>query len=277
MNFKPKKGGGALWGLLLGSGGFGTVIWAVHFSLVQPDERLLKWLLLTPSYLLAAVFFYLLLGAVLMNYKVDEGGITVTWGLRSIHVPWPDLTRVVRVTGRKNLGNLIGISWPGYMVGTYHLKGLAPVKMFATRTRDEVVVLETTRGYLGLTPADASGFIAEVQRRSGKESEVLDTSDLSEEVMGNIASEDMVYMGLYALNLVLLAGLIAYQAVFFPGSGASRTVVLLPALGIGVLAFNIGNASRVYQFVPSGAYLIWALSLVIMLTFLTLSVVTISF
>lgn len=277
MDYAPRKSGGLLWGLLLGLAGFGTVIWSVQFSLVQPDERMLKVFLLVPAYLFAGVYLYLLLGAAILHYQVGDNGVTIRWATRTIHLPWPELTRIIRVTGEKNLAGLTGISWPGYIVGNYNLKGLSLVKMYGTRVKDDLIVLESSRGYFGLTPSDQAGFLEDLARRSNLPVEVLDMSDLSEEVRGKSVTQDMIYMGLYALNMVFLAGLIAYQAIFFPGSGASRTVVLLIALGIGVLVFNIGNAGRVYQFMPSAAYLIWGLSLLIMLTFLVLSIVTISF
>lgn len=277
MKFKPGGIKGGLVGLILGVGVFALVIWAINFSLIQPDEKTLKILLLIPAYLLGLAFLYILFGAFNMAYKVDADGLTIQWATRRTRIPWSDLIRVIRVTGRKNLANLTGISWPGYMIGTYNVRGLALVKMYATRVEGDLVVVETKMGNFGLSPVDQSAFIDEVSRRSGHPVEVVDMSDLSDEVRGKMITEDMVYMGLYALNIVVLLGVIAYQAIFFPGSGASRTVVLLPALGTGVLAFNIGNASRAYQFVPSAAYLIWVLSLIIMVTFLVLSIVTISF
>jgi hypothetical protein len=271
--FKPRGGiWGGIVGLLLGGVGFGLAIWAVNFSLVAPDEQTLRWFLLVPAYGLAGFFVYLLLGAFNLRYRAGDDGLSIRWATRRITVPWNQVRRVVRVTGRKNLGALTGMSWPGYIVGTYTLRGVALVKMYGTQPKGEVVVVETDRGNFGLTPADADRFVIEVLRRSGAELEEVNADEMPEEVRGKILGEDIIYMGLYALNLVLLLGVIAYQAVFFPGSGASRIYVLFIALGMGVLAFNIGNASRVYQFMPSAAYLVWILSFFVMATFLVFSI-----
>ncbi|ADI01890.1 MAG TPA: hypothetical protein GXX39_00075 [Syntrophothermus lipocalidus] len=277
MNYKPNKTVGVLVGLLLGVLGFGSVIWAINFSLVQPDERTLKFLLLVPIYLFALFFLYILWGLLTLTYTVGESEFIIKWATRRIRIPWSEITDIIRVTGTKNLANLSGISWPGYMVGNYTLKGLGVVKMYATRVKGNVIVLATPHGNFAVTPVDEAGFLLEVSRRSGQEAREINCDGLSEEVRGKLLTEDIVYMSLYVLNLVILLGVILYQAMFFPGSGASRTVVLLPALGAGVLVFNIGNASRAYQFIPAAAYLIWGLSLLIMMTFLVLSVVTISF
>ena len=277
LKYKPVKTMGAVTGLVLGVLGFGSSIWAVNYALVQPDEQTLKLLLLVPIWLFAVFYAYILWGAFNLAYLVTDKGLTIRWASRAITIPWPEISGVVRVTGTKNLVNLTGVSWPGYMVGNYTLRGFGLVKMYASDFKGPLVIVQTPKGNFGLTPENEKQFLQEVAGKSQAEIQELDCNQLSPEVRGRLVSEDMTYMALYALSFVILAGVILYQLFFFPGSGASRTVVLFPALGMGVLVFNIGNASRTYHFVPAAAYLIWGLNLLIMTTFLVLSVITISF
>ncbi len=277
MKYKPVKTMGAVTGLILGLAGFGSGIWAVNYALVQPDEQTLKLLLLVPILMFAVFYAYVLWGAFNLGYVLTDQGLIIKWASRAIRIPWSGITGIVRVTGTKNLVNLTGLSWPGYMVGNYTLRGFGLIKMYASDFKGPFVIIQTSKGNFGLTPENEEEFLRQLSDRLQLEVEEFDCNQLSPEVRGRLVTEDMTYMALYALSLVVLAGVILYQLVFFPGSGASRTVVLFPALGMGVLVFNIGNASRTYHFVPAAAYLIWGLNLLIMTTFLVLTIVTISF
>lgn len=265
MVFKPRGAGGSLWGILIGTISFVPAVWAINFSLGKEDLAL-KLVLLIPAFILAAVFLYLLWGAFNLSYGVYEGGLGVRWATRRIQIPWQDVESIEVVRGRPILASLTGISWPGYTIGTHILKGLAPVKMYATRPVDGIVLLKTADGYIGVTPAESDGFIRELAQRVGCQVEYIDAAELNREVE-RVLNRDVLYMGLYGLNLLLLVGLIIYLILFFPGSGAPRLLVLLPALGIGLFAFNVFNCSRLYYFMPNVAYFIWILGVAILTAF----------
>ncbi|MGI6487039.1 MAG: hypothetical protein GX964_07745 [Syntrophomonadaceae bacterium] len=265
MAFEPRGAGGSLWGLLIGTASFVPAIWAINFSLGKEDLAL-KLVLLIPAFILAVIFLYFLWGAFNLRYGVHEGGLEVRWATRRIQIPWQDIEGIKVVTGKPILAGLTGISWPGYTVGTHILKGLAAVKMYATRPADSIVLLKTADGYIGVTPAEANGFIRELAQRTGCQVEYIDAIELNREVE-RVLNRDILYMGLYGLNFLLLVGLVVYLVLFFPGSGAPRLLVLLPALGIGLFAFNIFNCSRLYYFMPNVAYFIWILGAAILTAF----------
>lgn len=58
-----------------------------------------------------------------------------------------------------------GTRMPGLALFSVAYNGLGKVRMCSTKTIRDVVLLDTDRGFYGISPADPEGFIRELQRR----------------------------------------------------------------------------------------------------------------
>lgn len=260
-------------GILLAAFFFGTIIWGVNLAL-GPEDKTFRILLLGPAYLMLLVYICLWLGLATMKYTANDDGLIIAWLHKRYTIPWSDITEVVRVSGRLNLISFLGVSWPGYIAGTYDVKGVATGKLFGTDLEQLLVVKMGPISY-GITPSDE--FIQAIAERSRKEVKPLDMYDVADDVIGKMINEDLIYLGLFALNILCIVFLMIYLAIFFPGSGADRVVILLLVLALAIFAFNMVNASRLYHYIHVAAYLLWLVGVIINIAFLVISMSIIGF
>jgi len=260
-------------GLVLAGFFFGNIIWGINFA-VGPADQTLRLLLLVPAYGLLALFAFAWLGLATIRYTAADDGLVIAWAFKRYKIPWSDITEVLKVSGRLNLINFLGVSWPGYTAGTYEIKGVATAKIFGTDLR-QLLVIKTGGVSFGITPSPE--FAELVAERSQQDLKAIDTYDLPESVIGKLISEDVAYLGLLALNLVCLVFILLYLAIFFPGSGASPTIILLMVLALAIYAFNMVNASRLYHYIPMASYLLWLVGLIINIVFLSMAISVIGF
>ncbi|NLB88819.1 MAG: hypothetical protein GX790_06270 [Syntrophomonadaceae bacterium] len=261
MKVKPKKTYGALWGLLFGIAIFSFCIWGVNFALGDEDKAL-KIMLEFPIYLFLGLFVLLLIGGFNNYYVIDEKDIKIKWGFSTITIPWENVKGVVNVEGSSNLFSIFGVSWPGFIVGLYSVKGLGTAKMFGTDATKGFLYLKTDKGYYGITPENKE-LASMIAQKCSLEVETVNMNELSEEVKGKSLMEDNFYRLLYTLNIIFIVGFALYLALFFPGSGAPNFVVLLLVLAIGLFFFNISNAARLFQFSDTGGYVLLLLGIAI--------------
>ncbi|MGE5398265.1 MAG: PH domain-containing protein [Chitinophagales bacterium] len=268
---KPKKAKGIFMGLILGVVFFGTVIGGVSYSL-GPDDMILKMVLLVPSYALLALYLYLLFGFLTLKYLADDNGFTVKWATKRYFIPWSDLDGVTKMTGGCNLVNILGVSWPGSIAGSYIVKGYGFARVFANNV-EEMLILSSKNLSLGISIS--SGLEKYIAERSGQELKTIDVFDLSKEETGNVVSEDLPYMILYALNIISILALAMYLAIFFPGSGANPMAVLLLSLEVALFSFNLATVTRLYHYMNLVAYLIWFIGLTINIVFFIMAFIAV--
>ncbi|NLN86552.1 MAG: hypothetical protein GX133_02950 [Syntrophomonadaceae bacterium] len=276
MVYKPKDSHGGLLGLVVGIIVFGFVIWGINFSLDEADKAL-KWMLLVPTFIFVIGYLYLLLGAFIMSYKVDEGAVTITAGLNKKRIPLAAIDEIIDVKGQANLFPFLGTAGKGYMFGLYSGRGLGSMKMSATYPEDGFVVLKTKQGVFGITPADSDGFIKDVAGKAGKGPQTIDMDEMDPEVYGKAMHKDENFALFMRLNQAFLIILAVLIAAFFPGSGAPKIIVLLMVLALALYAFNASNAKRLYQFSPFGADVTLLIALAVNGIFIILTVVGIWF
>jgi len=270
---KPVKLKGLLTGIILAIFFFGTVIWGVNYAL-GPEDKVFKIVLLGPAYLFLLGFIVIWLGLATLKYKADEDGLHISWLHKRYTIPWSQITEVVRVSGRLNLISFLGVSWPGYIAGTYDIKGIAAAKIFGSDL-GQLLVIKTGSLAYGITPSD--DFIQLIAERSHRGVTPVDTYDLPDDVIGKMVNEDFIYLGLHALNVLIILFLMIYLAIFFPGSGANPRVILLLVLALGIFAFNMINAGRLFHYVPMAAYLLWLIGVIINIAFLVISMSVVGF
>jgi len=276
MVYKPKKSIGGLLGLVVGIIVFGFAIWGINFSLEESD-RVLKLMLLVPTYIFAIGYAYLLLGAFITSYRVDDSGVTIKWGIHKRRIPLSAIDEVVDIKGRANLFPFLATAWKGYMFGLYSGRGIGSLKMYATQPEDGFVLLKTKQGQFGVNPADEEGFLKDLAGKVGKGVQTIDMDTMDPEVYGKAIHKDEHFALFMRLNQIFLAILAILIGAFFPGSGAPPMIVLLMVLALALYAFNAGNAKRLYQFSPSGADITLLIALMVNGIFIILTVVGIWF
>jgi len=103
--------------------------------------------------------------------------------------------------------------------------------------------------------------------------------DLFEEISATIdrIDQDKGYKTLIKVNITLIIALIALLALFYPGSGTLPLVLVFPGLAISMFVFILGIASRMYQMMPTMAYAMFILPIMVSLVFIIISILVISF
>lgn len=264
MEYRAKPGLGVWLTILLALFVFTLALWGINYSL-SSEEKVLKIMLLAPTYLFIAAFAYLAIGAFNVSYRVSEKGLQIQWGVSVKTVPWKEVTHVIQIVGKSNLCSIIGADWPGYKVGLYLAKGIGPIRMYATHPEEGFIYIKSNVGFFGITPPaemrdDMLQYIAE---NAQKDIEIVDMDELSEETKGQSVRDDYTYRLLKNINLWMLIMYGLYLLIFFPGSGAPKLVILLLVLAVAVFFFNISNAARIYQFSSGGGYAILALGVLV--------------
>ncbi|MGE5371193.1 MAG: PH domain-containing protein [Solirubrobacterales bacterium] len=269
---KPIKSNGLLMGVFLGALFFVIYIGGVQIAL---EGGALKWTLLLPAYLFLVLYIYLLVSKVTMKYILTDTGLQISWAFSQTVIPFDEIQDVSVVTGRVNLVNILGASWPGFMIGMYELRGVGPAKFYASDVYHEILMVRTRTGLTAITPdADFANALADaVNTEIGH----IDTYEIHESEIGEIIDEDLGYMVLLGLNIIVIATLCVYLAIFFPGSAAPRISMLFLPLAVGLFVFNMVNASRIFHYAKMGAYGIWLIQLMVSIGFLVADFSTIGF
>jgi hypothetical protein len=207
---------------------------------------------------------------------VDDDKFILVWGVAKKHITWEEIDEIIQIEGRSNLFPFLSMTWPGYIVGLFQLKGVGPVRMYGTHAKDGFLYLKTQRGFLGITPQDDT-LAKIISEKTGKEIQILDMETIPVEIKGHDMHTDRYFMLYTRLNNIFLLLFCLYVAIFFPHSGADRLIILLVVLAINLYLFNNANAKRLYQFSQQGGYFTLLIGMAVTGIFLILSVVQISF
>ena len=264
MEYRAKPGKGVWLTVFVVVAAFALALWGIEYSL-DPEDRVLKIMLLAPTYLFMAIFAFLAVGAFNLSYRVGEKGLSLQWGAYTKVVPWKEITHVIKVVGKCNLCSIIGADWPGYQVGIYIAKGLGPIRLYATYPDEGFIYIKSNVGFFGITPPAEmyEEMLQYIAQHAGKEIEVIDMDEIPEELKGQSEKDDYTFRLLKSINVWMMLAYGIYLLVFFPGSGAPKLVILLLVLAIGLFFFNTSNAARLYQFSPGGGYAILALGIMV--------------
>jgi len=275
MTYRPKKAYGGWVGLVLGLVIFGFIIWGINYS-VDDSDNTLKLLLIVPTYLFLVLYVYLLFGAFTLNHKMEQDALVIIWGLQRKRITWDQFDEIIEVKGRANLQPFLAVSWWGYTLGLYSVRGLGSVRMYATHTDEGFLYLKTKKGFYGITPEDHA-LRAVLIDKTGKTLQSVDMDKMSSDDKGECLHEDRFFDMYYKLNLIFLGIFAGYLGIFFPGSGAPKFTILLLVLAVVLFIFNVANAKRLYQFSSQGAYLTLLIGLAVTGIFIILSFSAVGF
>lgn len=278
MEYRTRKSYAPWIGLFMGGLIFSFCIWGIGYSLGRPEDLTLKVMLYIPVILVLVGFIFFLIGSFNQAYTIEEKQLVIHWGLTSMKVPWEEISELKEIKGESNLYAIFGARWAGYIAGLYQVKGLGPVRMFGTRHQEGFIYVKSGKGFFGLTPEDPN-FINEIARKAGKEIEVLNMGEISEEVKGKSPIKDSFYKLLLRLNIGFLLCYAVYLGIFFPWSSADpmyKIIILLLVLAVCLFFFTLGNANRLYHFSPNGGYFLLVLGIMVTGIFIIISVAEIS-
>ncbi|MCX5780129.1 MAG: PH domain-containing protein [Firmicutes bacterium] len=269
MKYKTKKAYGGWLGLIGVVVIFGFSLWGINYALDATD-RTLKIMLYIPTYIFLAAYIYFVFGAFNLGYRIDDNALLIKWGFMKKKFKWDEFEEITAIQGQANFFPYLGVSWWGYMVGMYSAKGLGTVRMFATHAQEGFIWLKTKQGVFGITPADP-GMVQVLLEKTGQALKTIDMDRMSPEEKGEGIQDDRTFKLYYRLNQIFVVGYAAYLAIFFPGSGAPKFVILLLVLAIALFFFNASNAKRIYQFSAAGAHMTLIISLLVTGMFIILS------
>lgn len=121
--------------------------------------------------LVLSVFFvtlmaYWLYGLLSLSYVLDRNGLVIRWGpLRQV-VPMGSIERIVPAKAAHARKWFCGVAWPGYRAGTGYIRDLAPLRVYATRSlRDQLLVITPSQVY-GISPGNPRAFLADFDVRA---------------------------------------------------------------------------------------------------------------
>ncbi len=277
MEYKPRKSYGAWYGLIVGVAVFGICLWGIGFSLGEED-KVLKLMLLIPAYLFMAVYAVFLFSAFTLKYETTEKGLLIKAGFRRFTIAYDEINELINVRGKVNLFSVIGANWPGFKIGLFTLRGIGPIRLYATKAGDELLYIKSSQGFIGITPADEAydDLLKTLENKSGKKSTIFDTEKIPDEEKGENVREDNFFRLLLRINLLMLLAYGLYLTIFFPGSGAPNFIILLLVLALALFFFNIGNAERLYQFSSTGGYVLLAIGILVTGIFFILTLAELS-
>lgn len=96
-----------------------------------------------------------------LRYEVGAGGVTVHHLGKKVY-PWDTVKNIRILDERPSLTRLFGTSMSGYYAGKFSGRPLGNVQVNATRLEPPVVIIETAKDKLLLSPDDVDGFIEAV-------------------------------------------------------------------------------------------------------------------
>jgi len=272
MEYKIRKSYGAWYGLIIGAAVFGFCLWGIGFSLGEED-KILKLMLLVPAYIFMCVYAGYVFSAFTIRYIIGEKGITIKAGIRKVYIDYNDINEIINVKGKSNIFSIIGANWAGLKLGLFTVRGIGPIRFYATKPAEGFIYIKSGPSFIGITPADDvyNEVLQKLQEKSRKEIEIFNVEEMTEEERGENTLEDRFYKLLLRINVIFLFAFGLYLAVFFPGSGATNFIILLMVLALALFFFTISNAERLYQFSSMGGYILLTIGILVTGIFFILS------
>jgi hypothetical protein len=232
--------------------------------------------------LVACVYLlYRTLICLTLSYRVDRDGITVVWLFARYVIPMSHIQQIV--LGAADRGPGPWWTWPSHYVTRLIGGPHAMVTSLATRPLPEQLLLVTSEGVLGLSPADQDGFLNAVQERYrlGPARQLAFGLRLPKVAHWPVW-HDRPGLGLVALGFLGVLLLFGWLSFAYPGLpeqlplhfdvqgmpdrvGPRTGLFALPIIGFLAWAVNTGWGALVYTRQPASAYLLWGGAIVVQL------------
>jgi hypothetical protein len=244
-------------------------------------------LLLLGSLPLIGIVIYVTAGISSARYRVEDGLLIIKWGRLVQAVPMHTISEILSSEEIEDVSEFRGIHWPGCVIG----QGLLRVAngrelrtaFYATRSREEQVIIVTETMSYGLSPANPFAFIASLQ--------ALMESDLGEQEAAAYSEmgildwsiwPDRGALLLVGASVVLNLALFAFLSVIYgrlpeevplhfgeigivDRYGSPSGLFVLPLIGLvtWVAAIILGWFFYFPRHEKPVAYIVWGITLVI--------------
>ncbi|HHX66046.1 MAG TPA: hypothetical protein GX702_14290 [Chloroflexi bacterium] len=162
MTWKPPKTLGLIVGLVI----ILTIVGIDMFlfqSMLQQDIGLnlyLTGVLVLGSLPLLAAVSYWYYDLTTLHYILDRDGLIIASGTTRYTVPMDAIERIVPGREVQVSHGFRGITWPGYLKGRLHARGLGRLQIFATEPLERQIIVVTGSMCYGISPEDPEQFIA---------------------------------------------------------------------------------------------------------------------
>ena len=167
MVWKPRIRLGAAWGVVTLAAILLFDTWCVQRLRTAPIDLTLFFLSLAliVSVILIALILYCLYGLLTLSYTLDRNGLIIRWGALLQSIPMGNIERVAPASELGASTRFWGLAWPGYRIGPGQLKGVAPLRAYATRPLAKQLLVVTPSTVYGISPKDPQAFLADFSRR----------------------------------------------------------------------------------------------------------------
>jgi len=224
---------------------------------------------------------YWTFGFYTLRYHVDRNSIVIAWGALRQVIPVSNIERLAPGTELDPGTRIRGFTWRGYYVGSGQDPELGPVLFYATRPRDEQLLVVTPTLTYAISPRDPAAFELEYNLRSrlGPTMTLSQGTALTRLAQLPLWQDRLLWalVGLAVLANVLLFGYVCWQHPYLPELlplhfgiqgqvdriGERNELFLLPVIGLIVLTINVLFGILIHLRERFGTYMLLAAALVV--------------
>lgn len=270
QKFKTPKTHGFLVGLVGGVLSFTVLIIIIRVVLL-PEEHTLKMLFYAPLIFLGFLYLYFLSGSVYCCYELTNKSVMLNHGPEHVNIPYQDVKQIQILQGKPVYYPIVGMSWPGHMMGLYLLMGVGAVRLYAAKLDNGSVLLRTKLANFIIMPEKLE-MLEILSTASGVPVEILDLDELSGDFHTYNLYNDLAVKALKFVNLVGLMIFLGFLLVYLPENLNCKKLVLLLVLDVLLMWANFSNTKRLYPYSRLAAILMQVISLLFTAIFVLISV-----
>lgn len=283
MKWKPARSAGGRLGIVVVIGFALASLGLLWLLTIRPISIFSFFLALSAliGVALVVVLGYWTFGFYTLRYRVDRNSITITWGILRHVIPVSNIQRLAPGTDLDPGIRVRGFAWRGYYVGTGRDPELGPVLFYATRPRDEQVLVVTSTLTYAISPRDPAAFKLEYDLRSRLGPTVILRQGTA---LARLAQLPLwrdrflwTLMGLVVLANALLFGYVCWQHPYLPELlplhfgilgqvdriGERNELFMLPFIGLVVVALNALLGILIHLRERFGTYVLLSSALVV--------------
>ncbi|MFP3896496.1 MAG: PH domain-containing protein [Anaerolineales bacterium] len=282
----PKKSGLAI--ALLALSVLAAIALLVAYSLIGQEIGLgfflkILWLICNVALLAVGIRWTVELGR--LRYHMDRDALTIHCGTHRCIVPLGNIEGIVPATEFQAIDAFEGLHWPGYWRGQLYLEGVGKVRVYATKPLQQLLIAVTDGGGYAISPQDAEEFLSDyaVRRDMGPLHSTTEDVEYGPTAQWPVW-QDTRFWGIFAvgfLTCLMLSGYLMWRyqglpkrlILRLPSQGTIGRVALkenllvIPALGVTVLAVNVCLGILLHRRERLAAYLLILAALGIQLLF----------
>ena len=236
-------------------------------------------------------FLYRLFSLLRAKYHISRDGLGIQWGLRTEDIPITDIEWIRSPSDLVATIPYPRFAIPGAILGTIYHRDLGLVEYIAS-SRSEIVYVATRERIFALSPQNTEAFFNDFihSAEMGSVSPINKQSTQPQFIVSSLFRDKisrsilLVSVILSLLLLIIISFIIPTRATVPLGleavgvnrqESAAGRLILLPILALFIFIIDFGYGSYLYrkEGFRNAAYLVFASSLIIPLSFLVLLII----